>query len=169
MLELLSLICGGVFRMLPSMLDLIHKKDDNAHALALIDKQIELAKSQSENKRQEIADQTAADVATLAAQTDAASEQAYAQSMVEALKGQNAPTGVAWVDALSASVRPVLTYWWCLLLYTSAKAIYVVVAFQSDADIDQFARILLTDFDHSVIGSILGFWFVDRALRKMGR
>jgi hypothetical protein len=29
----------------------------------------------------------------------------------------------------------------------------------------EFARIIVTEFDATVIGSIFGFWFVDRALR----
>lgn len=158
MIELLSLVAGGIFRLLPSVMDLFHKKADNEHELAMVDKQIALAAAQSENKRAEIA-----------AQTDANTETAWSGGLLETLKGMAQPTGVAWIDALSASVRPILTYWWCLLLYGSAKTIAIVVAFQSHAPLTAFIPLLVTDFDRSVIGSILGFWFVDRALRKMGR
>jgi hypothetical protein len=169
MIELLSLICGGVFRLFPSFMDWMHKGQDNAHELAMVDKQIALAKVQAEQKLAEIHAQGDENRATLAAQVDGNIEQGWSGALADAIKSQGEPTGVAWVDALSASVRPVLTYWWCLVLYTAAKAVAVIVAFKAGASLADFAPILVGDFDKSVIGSIFGFWFVDRALRKMGR
>jgi hypothetical protein len=37
------------------------------------------------------------------------------QAMIEATRAQGAPTGVPWVDAISALVRPVLTFWYCVV------------------------------------------------------
>lgn len=169
MFELLGVIVGGIFRLAPTVLDLFHKGQDNTHELAMLDKQIELAKVNSENKRQEIADQTAADISRDAAAASNAVDVEYAKGLLEALKGQSSSTGVAWVDAFNASVRPALTYWWCIVTYTAAKIVYGVVAFQTHRPLSDFAGILLTDFDRQVVASIIGFWFVDRALRKLGR
>jgi hypothetical protein len=63
-------------------------------------------------------------------------------------------------------VRPVLTYWWVIGLYSGAKAIGLVVAFQAGATLEAFGVLLITEFDRTVIGSILAFWFVDRSIRK---
>ena len=90
------------------------------------------------------------------------------QAWADAIKGQATPSGVGWADALSASVRPVLTYWWCLVLYTAAKMIIIVSALQADMPLAAFAALLVTEFDTAIIGSLFSFWFVDRALRKMG-
>jgi hypothetical protein len=87
-------------------------------------------------------------------------------AMVEALKAQAVPSGVRWIDALSSSVRPVLTYWWCVGLYTAAKVITVVVAWQATPQLATLAPLLLTDFDRMVVSSMVAFWFVDRALRR---
>jgi hypothetical protein len=86
-----------------------------------------------------------------------------------AISGQGKPTGVGWADALSASVRPVLTYWWCLALYTAAKAVAILVAWRSNTPLAAFAAILVTEFDTAIIGSIFSFWFVDRAIRHQGK
>lgn len=169
MIELLSLIFGGVFRLAPSVMDWFHKGQDNAHELAMVDKQIELAKAQSAQKIAEVKAAGEDARATLAAQTDSTTEGAWAGALADAIKAQSAMTGVKWVDALNQSVRPVITYWWCLFLYTAAKSVTVVVALQARLPLAQFAPILVSDFDKAVIGSILGFWFVDRALRKLGR
>lgn len=78
-----------------------------------------------------------------------------------------APTSLKWVDALSSPVRPVLTYWWCLVLYSLHKAVLVGVGLSERLGMAQLAPVLLlTDFDRSVVASIIGFWFTDRALRR---
>lgn len=169
MIELLSLIFGGVFRLLPSVMDWLHKGQDNAHELAMVDKQIELAKVQSAQKINEIQAQGEDTRATIAAQADGAVEASWSQALIDAIKGQGGMTGIKWVDALNQSVRPVLTYWHCLLLYTASKVVTLTVALQAKTPLAQLAPILMTDFDHALVGSIMGFWFVDRALRKMGR
>ena len=65
-------------------------------------------------------------------------------------------------------MRPVLTYYWTVGLYGGAKVIQVLVAMQAKTPLAGYLPILVTDFDQAVIGSMLSFWFVDRALRKMG-
>lgn len=169
MIELLSLVFGGVFRLLPSVMDWLHKGQDNAHELAMVDKQIALAKVQSEQKIAEIGAQGGDTRATLAAQVDGNVETGWSDALADAIKAQSNLTGVKWVDAMNQSVRPIITYWWCLVLYTAAKVVGITVALTDSAPLAQFAPILVTDFDKAVIGSILGFWFVDRALRKLGR
>jgi hypothetical protein len=158
MFELLSVLGGGLFRLLPSVLDFFHKKQELSHELDLLDKQMELAKLQGEQK-----------IAEIQQQTDGDTERAWGAALSEAIKSQGTPTGVRWVDALSASVRPVVTYWWALVLYTAAKGIEIYVALSTAVPLLSLAPILLTDFDRAVIGSILGFWFCDRALRQLGR
>lgn len=158
MLELLGLVCGGVFRLVPSVLDFFHKKQELAHELDLLERQIQLETIRNEQKREEIR-----------LQTEGETERLWGSAMVEAIKGQSTPTGIKWVDALSASVRPVLTYWWALVLYSAYKAVAIYLALASNAGLVAIAPVLVTDFDRAVIGSVVSFWFVDRALRNMGR
>lgn len=154
MIELLSLLGGGLFRLFPSVLEFFSKKRDLEHELKLLDRQMDLEKLRWQFKSEEIK-----------LQSEAATEAAWA-SALPAAQGV-IRTGISWVDAVNASVRPVLTYWWCLGLYTAYKFITVFVAVESGADLMTVANVLVTEFDRSVIGSIIGFWFLDRALRKL--
>lgn len=155
MIELLGLVFGGVLRLAPELLKLVTAKRDQAHELEMTRLQLEIDKARAEQQ-----------IDLVHAQGAIASDTAEMAAMVEALKAQAAPSGVPWVDALSASVRPVLTYWWCLALYTGCKAITVIVAVGGGAGLAELAPLLVTEFDRTVIGSIFSFWFVDRSLRR---
>jgi hypothetical protein len=148
---------GGIFRLVPFIVDFFKQKQDADHEYRMSQLQLQIDQARATQ---------AIDLAH--AQADIATNAGELAAWTEALKAQGAPSGVAWVDAVSATVRPFLTYWWCVGLYGSAKLIQVVVAFQSHAALAQFVPILVTEFDQQVIASILAFWFVDRALRKMG-
>lgn len=154
MIELLSLLGGGLFRLFPSVLEFFSKKRDLEHELKLLDKQMELENLRWQFKSQEIA-----------AMSEAATEAEWAKALPAAQT--QTITKISWVDAMNASVRPILTYWWCLGLYTGYKAITVYVAIEKGAWLGEIASVLVTEFDQAVIGSIVGFWFLDRALRKL--
>lgn len=158
MLEVLTALVGGVLRLLPSVVDLFHKKQENAQELALITKQVELAKVQGEQKLQEIQLQHAAD-----------NDAAEASGILAAIQAQAKSTGIAWVDALNATVRPVLTYWHCVIVYTAYKLALFYVAVHGGVPWANALVDLYTDFDRAMVSSMISFWFVDRALRKLGR
>ena len=155
MLELLGLVFGGVLRMLPEVLKLFTAKSDQAHELAMTNLQLEIDRARAQHNL---------DLAH--AQGEIAANTAEMAAMVEALRAQATPSHVPWIDALSSSVPPVLTYWWCLLLYSAYKAITVGVAVHEGATMGMLAPILVDEFDRMVIGSIFSFWFVDRSLRR---
>lgn len=155
MFELLSMVGGGIFRLIPEILGLFKSKGDREHEIKMTQLQLEIDKNRS---------QLQIDLAHV--NNDAIMAQADLQAVTEALKSQGTKTGVKWIDALSSSVRPVLTYWWCLGLYTAYKALIVVSAYQGGTPLSELAPLLLTEFDRGVIGSIFAFWFVDRALKK---
>jgi hypothetical protein len=155
MLELLGMLFGGVFRLLPSMIAIFEKRQENAHELALIEKNLALEKQRGENRQLEIE-----------GLTNQAVETNWSLGLVESLKNQLQLTGDRWLDRLNVSVRPILTYWWCVVMYTAAKLVIIIAAFSDHVALKEFYPILMTDFDRGVVGSIIGFWFVDRALRK---
>lgn len=155
MFELLSLVFGGVSRLVPEVLKMITAGKEREHEYRMTQLQLEVDKARAEQQL----DMVHAQAAIVANQTEVL-------TMAEALRAQAAPTGISWVDALSSSVRPVLTYWWCLVLYTVAKGFTIAVAIANGAGFADFAGLLVTEFDRMVIGSIFSFWFVDRALRK---
>jgi hypothetical protein len=158
MIELLSLLFGGLLRLAPEVLKLVNAGKDQAHELQMTRLQLDIDKARADQQ-----------IDLVHAQGKVAENAAEMAAMLEALRGQGNPTGVPWIDAISASVRPVLTYWWCLCLYSGYKAITVGVAIAAGMKMGDLALLLITEFDRNVIASMISFWFVDRAMRHGGR
>jgi len=156
-MEILMLIGGAIMRLIPMFMDGWKQKQDNAAEIERLKQQVALEEARSRGLR-EVSEVQAA----------GAVDAKWAEGLAEALRseGSRAPSGYPLLDWISSSVRPIITYWWCLVLYTCQKSIYIIIAVQQDVALEKFAPILVTDFDRGVISSILGFWFVDRAVRK---
>lgn len=129
-------------RLAPEVFKLINDKSDKAHELQMTQLQMEVEKVRAQTHIDAAAAQQALQQAT-------AQMQAYA----EAIKGQGQMTGVRWIDGLNQSVRPVLTYWW-MILFTIWKANQIALH-----------GLVWNQDDWGVLSMILGFWFVDRAIR----
>jgi hypothetical protein len=41
------------------------------------------------------------------------------------------------------------------------------LALKSEPELSKVAGVVMTDFDAAVVASMIGFWFVDRAIRKL--
>jgi hypothetical protein len=74
---------------------------------------------------------------------------------------------LAAVEAFSASVRPVPTYWLCVLMYGAYKTASYFIMIDVGADWMNAVTTLWTPVDYQIMLSIIGFWFVDRAIRKI--
>jgi len=153
LMTLLSLFGGGLMRALPEFVSLWNKKTDNAHELAMLDRQVELEKTRAGARMDEIREQGSIDqmLALLDAQKSA-------------LAGQMQKVGIKWVDALNFLVRPLTTYYF-LGLYGLVKFCMIVVALRAT---DPWAAIILcwTKDDVAILWGILGFWFVGRVFDK---
>jgi len=156
MLTLLSMLGGGLLRLIPFVVDFFKQRQDADHEYRMTQLQLEIDKARA-----------AQQIDLAHAQAEIAANAGEMAAWAEAIKGQSEKTGIGWIDAISATVRPFLTYYWCVGLYGSAKVIQVIVAWQANTPLAGYLPILVTEFDQSVIGSMLSFWFVDRALRKM--
>ena len=156
MLTLLSMLSGGLFRFLPFIVDFFKSKQDADHEYRMTQLQLQIDQARA-----------AQQIDLAHAQAEIASAAGEMQAWGTAIAGQSAKTGIGWVDAVSATVRPFLTYYWCVGLYGSAKVIQVLVAWQAHTPLAGYLPILVTEFDQSVIASMLSFWFVDRAIKHM--
>lgn len=156
MLELFSLLGGGFIRLIPELLSFFKSKQDNDHEFRMSELQLEIDKERAKNQL---------DLAHVQAETVVT--QFDYQALSEAVKAQSTPSGIKWIDGLSSSVRPVLTYWWCIVLYTIYKSCIIYNALMTNITITAFASVVFTEFDSAVMSSIIAFWFVDRALRKL--
>ena len=150
---------GAAIRLLPALFSGIGKmltaKADRAHEIAMRKLDAEIAAKGHEQRIRE---------------TDAAGNWEIQGKTLdayrEALAAQGKPSGVAWVDAMNQSVRPVTTYYF-LALYAATKLIGFVYAWLHDgAKLPQAMAILWGPADTAMLFGILGFWFVDRQLGK---
>lgn len=156
MLTLLSMLGGGLLRLIPFLVDLFKQRQDADHEYRMTQLQLQIDQARA-----------AQQIDLAHAQAEIAANAGEMAAWGAAIQAEAQKTGIGWIDAISASVRPVLTYYWCVGLYGSAKVIQVVVAMQHGTPLAGYLPILITEFDQSVIGSMLSFWFVDRALRRM--
>lgn len=153
-LTLLMSLGGGLMRLLPEVVAFFNKKTDNAHELAMLDRQAALEQTRSAMRQQEITTQGQADlnVAELAA-------------LSEALKGQMQVTGNSFVDALNFMVRPAVTYF-LLLLYAISKVAMFVLALQHGiSGWDAIAKVY-DEEDRALLSGIISFWFIGRTLDR---
>lgn len=169
MFELLSFIFGGAFRLAPEIMKMLDKKNERSHELKMMDKQREAdeARSKLAMQQMELQGKIALDIEELKALVAASQSQMAAPVHL---------TGKFWidvisiiVDALNKAVRPLVTYWYCVVAYGSYKTALLIKMFQDDVLWSDAVIALWTKEDHAVMFSILGFWFVDRSLRYMGR
>lgn len=152
---LVGTLFGGAFRMAPEILKWLDRKDERKHELNMFDKQLDAERVKLE------ASQRLAQT-----QSDERITVADLQAMVEATKAQAVQTGIRWVDALSSLMRPLITFWWVIVLYTSAiLAQFWQMVEQNVATVDAILRLWGPD-ERAIVASIIAFWFVDRSLRK---
>ena len=155
---LLGGIFGGIFRLAPEVLKWLDKKNERQHELAMFDRQCQLESQRGAQKLAEIGAEreAAVDVGAMAAFNSAIQQQA---DMVKAAGG--------WSASLSASVRPVVTYW-ILLLWSAVHTVFMWNAWTSGAaPMEVFKQILSPDFSALLSGTI-NYWFLDRTLSKRG-
>jgi len=89
------------------------------------------------------------------------------QSAVRPLTGNKwLDTAVVLADVASSFVRPMLTYWYCVAAYGMYKIASLYILLEQQVGWKEAVVTLWTPNDHAVMFSIIGFWFVDRALRK---
>ena len=150
MIELLGGLFGGLFRLAPEVLKFVDRKDERKHELSMLDKNIE------------------ADKLKMQQQLDLGQQQITIQEIagiVEGVKVQGEKSGVKWIDGINSLMRPILTFWWCIVLYTGAiVAQYVAIVQAGTAYLPAIVEIF-GPTEKAIAMSIISFWFVDRALR----
>lgn len=163
MLELFSggifgSLIGGIFRLAPEVLKFFDKKNERQHELLMFQRQCELEQIRGQQKLDEIgaARDAAIDVGVMDAFNAAINQQA---EMAKAAGG--------WAAALSASVRPVVTYW-VILLWSFVHLWFAWNAWLSGAPPKEvFMTMMTADFMALVSGTI-NYWFLDRTLKARG-
>jgi len=155
---ILGSIFGGLFRMAPEVLKFFDKKNERQHELLMFTRQCELETLRGQQKLAEIGAQreAAIDVGVMDAFQSAIEQQA---TMVKAAGG--------WAASLSASVRPVVTYW-VLFVWSFIHVWFAWNAWVTGAPPVEVFKIMMSPDFSALLAGTINFWFLDRTLAKRG-
>lgn len=151
---LLGSLLGGLFRFAPEVLKWIDRKGERSHELAMQDKALEFEKLRGTQKMAEIG-----------AAADAAWNAGALEALKESVTAQGRTSGVKWADALSVTVRPIITYWF-MALYCAAKTAAFASALNAGADWGQAVLNAWTEADQALWSGVLNFWFLGRVFER---
>ncbi len=96
-------------------------------------------------------------IKTIQVQADAAVSEIEADTWRQAVARANTPTGIKWVDAWNASVRPAFA--------TAALCLWLFHEFRHMA----LNGWVITAFSLELICVVAGFYFADRTMKKAGK
>lgn len=152
---LLGGLLGGAFRLAPEFLKWLVRNGERSHELSMQDKAIEFEKIRGAQRMSEIG-----------ASADAAWNSGAIEAFKEAIAAQGRPTGVQWADALSSSVRPIITYW-LMALYCAAKTVAFVAALNVGAGWGAAVLAAWSEADQALWAGVLNFWFLGRVFDRV--
>ena len=163
MLELLGggifgSLLGGIFRLAPEVLKWVDKKDERAHELKMFEQQCALEAQRGQQKMAEIGAQREATI-------DTGVVEAFNSAVQQQTEMAKAAGG--WAASLSASVRPVVTYW-ILGLWSFVHLWFAWNAWSVGAAPDVVFKMMMSADFAALVSGTLNYWFLDRTLAKRG-
>lgn len=145
-------IVGGVFRLIPEGLKLFDRKNERAHELAMLEAEMRFAGMRAEHEMRKI------DASMTISEMDA-----IANAIKE--QGQTARAAGGFVAAISALVRPLVTYWF-VVMYSAVKIVTMTMAVSAGADWKAVLIENWTEEDMALLVMVLTFWFVGRVYER---
>lgn len=159
MLTLLASLLGFLSSAVPQVISFFSKKKEFEHEIKLIDKQIELMDASTRNnvKIEEVRAHSAESVALY--KHDASIK-----------------TNSGFINAVRASIRPVITYFFFgLFLTIKGVSFYHAVKYNyldsvhnvEYVDINSLLNVIWDQDTKSLFAAIMGFWFGSRTIEKL--
>lgn len=154
----LGSLLGGIFRLAPEVLKWLDKKDERAHERLMFEQQCSLETLRGQQKLAEIG-------AVREATVDAGVMNAFNSAIEQQTEMVKAAGG--WVASLSASVRPIVTYW-ILALWSFVHVWFAWNAWSTGAAPDVVFKLMMSGDFAALVSGTLNYWFLDRTLSKRG-
>jgi hypothetical protein len=149
MLAILSPFLGIFGSLLPRLVAFLEKRQELKHEIELITLRMEMATRDAEN--QLVIKNIEADIA------ESKSVRSFDSDV----------DGGKFINALRASVRPVITYMF-FLLFVSVKVAAAYTMIQNGDSIPVMLDAVWDDESMALFATIMAFWFGSRVLEKMG-
>jgi hypothetical protein len=158
LLSLLGGLFGGLLRFAPELLKFLDGKNDRAHELAMMDKQLLFLQEQGKLK---------IDEARMT--TDATIQQAQFQTMMSAYQAEQVMLSHAstWVNNINALIRPSVTFG-VFTLWTICRLAVIFYSFHATGDVKETLVNAWTAEDAALLSAIAAYYFVSRTLDKRG-
>ena len=156
MLEtLLGGVFGGLLRLAPEVLKLFDRTNERKHELALLGAEMEFAKIKGEIAMRQV------EAAMVSEELDAIGEAFKEQSKTSIAAGW-------FVAAVSALVRPIITYMFVGVYFLVKLAAYLL-ALEQGGHWKEVIQSVWTQDDVTILFMIISFWFVGRVWERQSR
>ena len=156
MIELFGLVFGGVSRLFQHWLDLKDKQAERVHEATMYDKQIAL----SEKRLVHDADMRRLDAAAVENKADTD----LLLAAIDAQKVESVSAG-GLVAKFSAVMRPLLTFYHAIIVYSTVKVAMFAVAYSGGVPWSSALLQIYGEFDRALVGAMVSFYFADRSLK----
>lgn len=160
MIALLSALLGFFTSAFPEGIKLFREGRDRTHELAIMRLQMEHEERARQYQREAGIAEQAVRLQEIAV-TERQALNAGAGTAAGAM-------GIAWVDALSGSVRPMITYSF-FLLYALVKAAQFQLLLATGTGGAAALVALWSEEDMGLFAAVIAFWFGSRAVGKLRR
>lgn len=143
---------GGLLRLAPELLKNLDRKNERAHELAMMGVELQIAEKRMEHEMRKV---------------DASMTMAEMDAIGQAIKeqGQTARAAGKFVAAISALVRPLVTYWF-VGMYSLVKVTGMTMAVQAGGDWKEVLVNSWTPDDMAILTMVLTFWFIGRVYER---
>ena len=145
---LLGSLLGGVFRIVPEVMKLWDANNEREHELAMLGKEMEFAQIRGEISMRE-------------QETVLMGKELDAMSVALREQGETARASGWFISAISAAVRPLITYWF-VALYSIVKLASILMAIDAGAEWKEVLVSSWNQDDMAMLMMVLTFWFVGR-------
>ncbi len=165
MIALLSALLGFFSSAVPDFIKLFRDGKDRAHEIALLKLQMEYDREKLTVTSNESASMREQQLQAIEMRTQTQQEAILNDRVKESI------TGIHWVDALSGSVRPMITYaFFALYVLVKCAQFSILLSpglpWQNNLSVAQALVSLWTEEDIAIFSAIMAFWFGSRALMK---
>lgn len=151
---LFSFLGGSVFRMVWGEVSAwYNKRQDHAFEIERLRLQTEIDDRAHQRNQEALRLQSELGIKTIEAKMEADVATAEADAFVKAMENAFKPTGWAFVDIWNGIIRPTAA--------TIALALWVMKLYSQNW--------MMQEWDITLAGTVLGFFFADRSLGKRGK